>query len=82
MRTCQGAYRLRLPEGANQSGVIQVCSCTWERITREIPVEDLEAFEDLPSTEQVTHPITAELKKYTMECTSQHEAPRQDPPPP
>jgi hypothetical protein len=82
MRTCQAAYLARLPDGADESQVSQVCSCTWERITREIPVEDLQAFERLPPTEQGAHPLTAELQAYTMECAGQSEAAPEDPPPP
>ncbi|HET9229754.1 MAG TPA: hypothetical protein VFO00_00610 [Vitreimonas sp.] len=82
MRSCQPAYRARLPEGADPSLAGQVCACTWERVTREIPVEDLEAFERLSPTEQAAHPLAAELLAYTLECTQQDETSIEDPPPP
>lgn len=59
-----------------------VCSCTWERITREIPVEEFEGFEQLPANEQTSHPLRAELQRYAVECIAQNEAPPEDPPPP
>ncbi len=72
MRACQA----QRPAAANQ------CPCTWERITREIPPDEFATFERLPPSEQVAHPLYAEIQRYALECATQGEATTEDPPPP
>lgn len=72
MRACQA----QRPAAPNQ------CSCTWERITREIAPDEFAAFERLPASEQVADPLYAEIQRYAEECASQGEATTADPPPP
>jgi hypothetical protein len=82
-RTYPPQYELNFMRACQAPGqASSVCSCTWERITREIPVEEFESFEQLPANEQSAHPLRAELQRYALECIAQNEAPPEDPPPP
>jgi hypothetical protein len=71
MRACQA-----------QQPAANLCPCTWERITREIPPAEFATFERLPPNEQVAHPLYAEIQRYALECASQSEPAADDPPAP
>ncbi len=71
MRACQA-----------QRPAANVCPCTWERITREIPPDEFATFERLPPNEQVAHPLYDEIQRYAMECRDQAGAPPEEPPAP
>lgn len=81
-RTYSPEYELNFMNACRQGQTASVCSCAWERITREIPVEDFESFEQLPPNEQAAQPLRAEFQRYTLECIAQNQAPPEDPPPP
>lgn len=59
-----------------------VCSCTWERIAREIPVDDFMAFERLNPSEQASHPLYTEIQRFALECRAETGPPDEDPPAP
>lgn len=71
MRSCQA-----------QGAPIGFCSCSWEKIEREIPPADFAAFERLPASEQETHPLRAKIQAYAGECRSEPVGPPDDPPAP
>ena len=82
-KTYPPSYELNFMRACEaQQPAADMCACTWERITREIPPDEFAAFERLPPNEQVAHPLYAEIERYALECRDQTVAPPEDPPPP
>jgi hypothetical protein len=71
MRACQA-----------QAPTLTLCTCTWEKIEREIAPDDFAAFELLPAGEQARHPLYSQIERYAVECRDQPESLPDDPPPP
>jgi hypothetical protein len=72
MRACQ----------AQGPGLQSLCTCTWEKIEREIPPDDFAAFERLPANEQTTHPMRERIERYALVCRQQTDPAPEDPPEP
>jgi hypothetical protein len=71
MRACQA-----------QGPVGDVCSCTWEKIQREIPPAEFAAFERLPASEQVGHPLYGQIERFAIGCRNEAVDALEDPPAP
>jgi len=64
-----------------QRPAANLCACTWERITREVPPDEFAAFERLTAEEQAAHPLYGEIQRYALDCAARSE-PAEDPPAP
>jgi hypothetical protein len=82
-KTYPPQYELNFMRACQARGAAAaVCSCTWERITSEIPVDDFTAFERLSQSEQTASPLRNELQRFALECRAEAAPPPENPPAP
>lgn len=54
-----------------QSTVPGLCACTWDKIEAGVPPSQFAAYELLPGTERVAHPLTQQLQGYALTCATE-----------
>lgn len=54
-----------------QSTVPGLCACTWDKIEAGVSPSDFAAYELLPGTERVSHPLTEQLQGYALTCATE-----------
>jgi hypothetical protein len=82
-KTYPPQYELNFMRACQARGAVaSVCSCTWERVVREIPVDDFTAFERMPPGEQAAAPLRSELQRFALECRDEAAPAPESPPVP
>lgn len=83
-RTYPPQYQLNFMRAclAQGEGLQSLCTCTWEKIERDISPADFAQFEQLPANEQATHPLRGQIERYALECRQQTEPAPDTPPEP
>ena len=55
---------------AASNGTPAYCDCVWDKIERDIPVEEFIGFDAAAQNHQ-PHPLRARIEGYTRQCLSQ-----------